>query len=517
MTEAETFFTLSKLLRSSLTTFVVLLTGLHAPAQIAQVDRFELVITRDEESLEVVSAADSGLFITQFVELNKIQGVQLMRLDSALNQRWAGIVPLKQGSMVVGKKVFLNHLYILTRSTDYRFNDLSLHVINISNGEYFVEPIRGYIPFGISEFHLTRQGAIIGGYFNNVPLVMHYSFRSRQSRVLGGIFNEPGELTQIRIRPDYSFDVVISSKNNYRKRTLWVKTYDAEGGMIKNYALRTEENRHLLFGRLVQTSDGKEVVAGTYGTNATAFSKGIFVATIDSEGNQSTKYYNYGDLQNFFKYMRARKQQRVLERIERKKIRGKRIRFNYRLLVHELVPYKDHYIMLGEAFYPKYRNVNREDPGYIGMGLIPAGFGAEQRVFDGYQYTHAVVLGIDSKGNLLWDNSFEINDVKVFNLAQFVRLEPGDDQISLLYLHDNLLRSKVIRDSNVIEGKTLDPIKTLSDWEPVTLRKASDNSLQYWYGEFLFAAGYQTIVNNQSPGKPTQKVFFINKLKPRAN
>ena len=53
--------------------------------------------------------------------------------------------------------------------------------------------------------------------------------------------------------------------------------------------------------------------------------------------------------------MRARRQERIENKIERKKINGKKIKFNYRLLVHDIIDHGDQYIMLGEAFYPKYK------------------------------------------------------------------------------------------------------------------------------------------------------------------
>ncbi len=49
----------------------------------------------------------------------------------------------------------------------------------------------------------------------------------------------------------------------------------------------------------------------------------MFVANVDAQGGYAIKYYNYGDLERFFNYMKARREKRVKERIERRKIRGK--------------------------------------------------------------------------------------------------------------------------------------------------------------------------------------------------
>jgi hypothetical protein len=203
----------------------------------------------------------------------------------------------------------------------------------------------------------------------------------------------------------------------------------------------------------------------------------------------------------------------VKSRIERRRIQGKKIRMNYRFLVQELIPYKDQYILLGEAFYPKYVSVDRgyyngffaRDP-FLPVNMLHNG-----RVFDGYHYTHAIVMGFKPNGDLIWDNSFEINDVKTYTLEQFVKLEMQDDQIALLYMFENNLRTKIIRNNDVLEGKSVDPIKTSFDSDVVKRNNANIGKLEYWYGKYMFAYGVQEIEN---PARQPQKrkVFYITKL-----
>src|SRR5690606_22558323 len=195
------------------------------------------------------------------------------------------------------------------------------------------------------------------------------------------------------------------------------------------------------------------------------------------------------------------------ERIARKKIKGKKIRFNYRFLVHELVPYKDQFVLLGEAFYPRYKSTEGMHYTFLGPGSIIH----NGRVFDGYHYTHAVVMGFDGDGNLLWDNSFEINDVKTFNLEQFVKLEVLPDRLALMYLYENDIRTKIIKDDRVLEGKAIDPIITFRDDEVVKADANSGNKLEYWYNRYLYAYGIQDIVSPDRRRQDKRRVFFINK------
>jgi len=119
-----------------------------------------------------------------------------------------------------------------------------------------------------------------------------------------------------------------------------------------------------------------------------------------------------------------------------------------------------------------------------------------------------VVMGFDQNGRLLWDNSFEINDVKTYTLEQFVKLEVQEDKIALLYLFDNELRTKIIKDNQVLEGKTVEGIKA-NEADLIAKKETGSNRLDYWYSNYFFAYGIQEISN---PISGKRRVFFINKI-----
>jgi hypothetical protein len=120
-----------------------------------------------------------------------------------------------------------------------------------------------------------------------------------------------------------------------------------------------------------------------------------------------------------------------------------------------------------------------------------------------------VVMGFNERGKLLWDNSFEINDVRTFTLEQFVKLERQDDRLALLYIFENRLRSKIIKGNTVVEGKNFEPIKTRFENERAVADREIINKLDYWYNDFFLAYGVQEISN---PVWGKRRVFFINKI-----
>jgi hypothetical protein len=484
-----------------------------ASAQVVQSNRFELPVANRGDFFEIQPASDNGLFLHRQLLGTREDQLQLVKLDTGFQEKWGGFIGVEKNYRLMGTKAFDQKLFMLLRYKDYSKNDLFLFIINERDGTYIKYPVKGYIPFGPTEFQITREAALIGGYYNRIPVVLHFSFQTFRSKVLPGLFSEAGELTQIKTHDDGSFDVLISAKNIERQRTIWIKNYDAEGTLLRNLPLQPEENKHLIFGRSLKMSGDKQIVAGVYGNRSSEFSRGLFIATIEPSGLEQIKYYNFADLKNFFQYMKANREKRVRNRIERKKIKGKKIRFNYRFLVHELVPYNDQFVLLGEAFYPRYHSVDGGRYSFFnGYGTTGNSIIQNGRVFDGYYYTHAVVMGFDDNGKVLWDNSFEINDVKTFTLEQFVKLEVLPDRLALMYLFENQIRTKIIKDDLVLEGKTIDPIRTFGEQEKVKDERTNENKLEYWYENFLYAYGVQDIVSDSEAGPSKRRVFFINKV-----
>ncbi len=479
--------------------------------QVWQINRYEVPTARDERSYEILPAKEDGIFLYRRLSGSSTDHIEMIKLDTAFKENWRGYLPVDRKFVLMGKVAERGKVFFLLRYQDYTKNNLELYAIEQGNGNFLKYEIRNFIPFTPLEFHTTEQAAIIGGYYNQVPVVIYYSFLTSKTKVLPGLLNEDGELTQVQTHPDGTFDVLISARNYKGQQTVWIKNYDAEGNLLANFTLDPDASRHLIFARSIKTANNMQLVAGVFGGRNTEYSRGIFLASIDPSGMQQLKYYNYGDLENFFNYMTAKREKRVKDRIERRKVKGKKTRFNYRFLVHEIVPYNNQYVLLGEAFYPRYITADRAyysgffNPSFVNQGALIR----DGRIFDGYRYTHAVVMGFDLNGKLLWDNSFEINDVRTFTLEQFVKLEVQKDRIALLYLFENELRTKIIKNNEVLEGKTIEPIKAVAEGDIVRKDQTNFNRLDYWYRDFFFAYGVQEI-NNPATGK--RRVFFVNKI-----
>lgn len=497
--------------------FVFFLLSGVASAQVSQV-RYEMPLLRNQsEPYMTTSLRENGILIYNGIIIDNQNAIQVHRVDTTFTEVWKGFIKLDRTMNLVSSYYLGGFVFMLLKDKFNPLAEFQIVTIEVNKGTYGTFNVKTLIPFIPTHFQVTAEAAVIGGTFNYRPLVLYYNFQLRQSKILPGFFNEPGDLNQVRTDNLGNIDIVVAAKNHQRKRSLWIRNYDRLGELTKTIVLQPDDEKNLIFGRSVSQANGEQIVSGVYG-RYTDYSRGIFIANIDAEGGYKIKYYNFGDLQRFFSYMKVRREQRIKHRIERRKVKGKKLRFNYRLLVTELIPYgNDQYVMMGEAFYPHYAYPSastRGFGGYYNMNMRGPFVGSSRGdlVFDGYQYTHAVVVGFDKSGKVLWDNSFEINDVKTFELEQFVKLAPQKERMSLLYLFDNVIRSKLIKDSDVVEGKTYAPLAMYSKNDHVRERDTQKARLEYWYGDVFYATGIQNIRNQPKAEGISRRVFFINKI-----
>jgi hypothetical protein len=469
-----------------------------ATAQIQQVGRLEIPISNFENAnFSVVSAGTDGLMIYRRLYSSPLDQLEIIRVDTIFRVVWSKKLEIAKGLRAVRALVKENYLFVLFKATNNKFGDFLIAAVDINSGAYTVYRVQNLISFHPTEFIITDEAALIGGYFNYRPLIVYFNFSSQKSKILPGFFNEVGELTQVKPYDDGSVDVIVSSDNYERKKCLWIKKYDAKGDLVKTTILEPGDKKNLIFGRSINIGDDQQAVVGVYG-RFKEYSRGIFIARINPLGEYQIQYYDYGDLSHFFSYMKATRQERIKQRIERKKIKGKKAKFNYRFIVHEVIETKDNYVMLGEAFFPKYAYVN---------GL------SQTRILIGYQYTHAVVIGFDKKGKLIWDNSFEVNDIITNSLNQYVKIQAHEDKIYLQYVYENEIRSKIIKDSEIIEGKSSNEVKLKFDSDILRNTEFESSQLDYWYDDKLFVYGVQQIRNySQSKENANRRVFFINKV-----
>lgn len=491
--------------------FVIL--SVPAFSQVLQPARFEVKLEEEDEDFLIIPAAKHGLFLFREVENKETKRdykYQIMRLDTSLNVVWDMHNFIEVENVFIGYDFIDPYVYFLFR---HSFKEQKFKVLRVEKDtrEFTTFDIDLDFDLTLTEFEVIDETLVFGGYVNSQPSFVCYKFGDKRPIVLPGFHNAPNSIMQLEVEEDKKvFNILLSVTMRDRKKSISIKSYDSNGDLLKDFELRPQSDYNLLYGRSVALSHDKHLIIGTYSQKKSDMSRGIFVARVENSGDHIINYYNYADLKNFFSYMKAKREIRVKKRIERRKIKGKKNKFFYKLLVHDIIEDSGQYIMVGEAFYPKFSYGN---PPFGGPGYYNYSNGS---YFEGYAYTHAVVIGFNKSGKILWDNSFEIEDVLTVNLEHFVHVIPSSKGTILLYVFNDEIRSKIIKGTQVLDVRENNELKLSNEHDSVEKDSDSIVGLESWYGNNLYAFGIQDLVNYTEQGTDNKReVFFINKISVR--
>ncbi len=381
---------------------------------------------------------------------------------------------------------------------------------------------------------LPSKGAEIGQLFFNITLVplfsgitlLHYQpsffqvdldngqIKSSKEKFKGQAWVESMEADRLKN------SVFLTLKNYipYRKNFMYFFEYDSSGTKLKNIELATNNSkRKLNTAKLLIADDSTEIVIGTYNNKVKGYSAsaannafkepstGIYFTQLVHGQQKFIRFFNFSELKSLVVSMNAKRTFRLKNKEARYKINRKEISFDYSLLLHNVIVKDNQYIFLAETYFPEYHNVSYTSYDAYGRPVT-----STYTIFDGYRYSDAIIASFDKKGNLLWDNSFEMKDVLSMNLDERVEVMFSDDDIILTYSNEGEIFSKIIRGSEVIEGNSSTPIQT--NYKNDKILSDYNSDMIYWYGDYFISYGYQRIKNNSPESKSKRTVFYFNKI-----
>lgn len=484
---------------------------------ISQPNRIEFKIDSEFSDFFVIPGGEDGILVVEETGEPAL-GIgykwKLHMVDTAFNVAWSETQIMPTDGSLIGYEYFGGKFYLLFNKSRFRGDDLLVYQLNVATQTYVTYEITTVFPVDISHFESVGDKLLIGGYANYRPVVITYDIKERTPRVVPGFYDSKNELLDLVVdKESQLFTAILSEKMRNRKFTVRVKTFTADGDLIQDNLVNPGEKRSLLDAASTTFSSGLQYLAGTHSKKSFYYSQGFYLSKFVNGTQQFNKYYPFADLDNFFSYLRPKREQRIKSRIERKRDHGKVKKFSYRLLVHKIIQRDDEYIMIAEAYYPRYSYGNTST--FAPYGSFPPTRGVQSfnPNFLGYKYTHAVVVGFDRNCNILWDNTFKIEDIQKHGLEENVMVTTVGDNIVLSYLKGNEIRSKVIQGNEIIEGRTFNPVRLSFATDEVKTRVPRIEGIEKWYGRNLFAYGVHTIKNERMAiDKMNRKVFYLNKI-----
>jgi hypothetical protein len=143
---------------------------------------------------------------------------------------------------------------------------------------------------------------------------------------------------------------------------------------------------------------------------------------------------------------------------------------------------------------------------------------SSRNVFDGYQYTHAVLARFDAVGEMRWDQIFEMSPwSKPYYVKRFVSIASGTaNAINMAFVDGNKFVSKSFAlDGALNSSKHSDEIDTGQKGDR---SRWASTDMSHWYEHYFIVCGTQRIKNDEedavkaNKGKKKRDVFFVNKI-----
>ena len=297
-----------------------------------------------------------------------------------------------------------------------------------------------------------------------------------------------------------------------KKHTVFcIKTYNPEGKEIVKYNLDPyEAGKSINNGKLIRLDSNRVMIMGDYSNDHTKSMDDLEKQNVESTGLYSAVFYkgqlvrinykNFLDFKHFFNKIRGNQ---AIYEVEGKP-KNKEVSSNYRLILHDVIQHDKEYILITEAYYPEYHTVTNWTYDYYGR-MVPNYYS----VFDGYRYNNSFVTGFDSTGVLLWDNSFEINNILTLSIQTRINVLFDDQEIVLAYCSDGKIVSKVLnREETISQSESVD-LEQLDNRD--RLIDDHDSNMSYWYRNIMLCHGYQKI-KNTSRSDSRRNVFYISKI-----
>ena len=480
---------------------------------IIQPSRIEFEVGSKDEDFIIISAREKGLLVVKETRNRTETGFiwELYLVDSLLNVVWENAVSVNYGAVFMGYDYSDEGFFLLFSKAQFKLDEFLIYQVGLEGQQIISSELSLSLPLELSHFEVVSNTLIFGGYSNMRPVISVIDLDDPRPKVMPGIYNNNSNIIDVRTdKRTNNFTVVMSENSQDKQVTVSLKTFTEKGELVHTETIETEYERSLLDGVSTSFDNGTQYVAGTFSKRKSEFSRGLYLSKLNLGKQEFIKYHDYADLDNFFTYMQAKREERVKEKIERKKVKGQRVKFNYRLLINDIVERDDEYILIGEAYYPKYSN-------YGSSNFYTNSFGSNNGFsnpnFIGYKYTHAVVVGFSKKGELLWDNSFEINDLLSYNLKPNVQISAEENRIVLLYVYENVIRSKIIQNNEILEGKSFDPIELHFKSDEIRDNDKEMEGLEKWFDGNFYTFGIQHIKNLKDKDvKLNRRVFYINKV-----
>jgi hypothetical protein len=287
--------------------------------------------------------------------------------------------------------------------------------------------------------------------------------------------------------------------------------------------MKMRDNLQILDGATLGFVQGNIAIVGSYGSQNSNYTQGIYFAIIRPEGQDNTiKYHDFAEFEHFFDYSSPRRAKKLEEKANVMSERGRDMKLSLRLFMHEMKFVNDKFIIFAEVYDQKYdRSANytfynpyANNRGYFIPPNRYQSYRETYRQSDDFRDVGAlellegIVIGIDLEGDVVWDNALVVDDLDQTTSNLVVDAYVGGTDVHLVYKHEVEIVHKPIPYSSLDVEENWLPLELDSEGESIRSTEEEIGGAVHWYDNTFFVWGYHRV--NGAEGR--RNVIFINKL-----
>ncbi|UCS93443.1 transcriptional regulator [Echinicola marina] len=524
----------NKVLLLFLLIFYVQLGGM---AQVQFVQRAEVPTEWEDYDYIVMPTNDGTIAFRTKSErgLRSQQKLQYFTTDRQLNSSVVYEFPVEDYYHLLGFDLDDDYLYVLFQEGESISGDRIIYTVSLKDQVMTAVTLESVLDMDLQEFLVMEGKAILMGMMDYRPAIQVFDIKSEDVITIQGVYQNEASILQLRKDPELKvFDVLVSKRDRFKKRSLSLMTFNLEGDKLREVKVEPREkpDMEIVEGVLTPIMNYKQVLIGPYGERKREPNMGLYMSKINEFGEYENEYYGLEDFENFYNYLPDNQRQRREKSVERAIEKGKKVTIPNSLVTREVISGKDDFLVYNDYYLTSSGRYSPRDLMYSGDFYRYAPLGMRNRILSSggypwyysgysnssinneYKFMAAQFVLMDAQGRMIWDNTLSLEDKTSASPGKFGEVSYDGHHLFYMYLEDDKLKLSLLEDGEVIYQNEEFELALVDENERIRDTQYESLSLFWWYDDYFLLSGKQRIRFLDETGKEgNREVFFMTKIK----
>ena len=407
------------------------------------------------------------------------------KYDSAFKFEWQ--MYFKPNFKYEFQKTFVNKTHLHFLFMENETTNIGVFRMNLVTGENEFFEGNLLTRMKVEQFKVLKNKAYIGGSYNDRPVIVAFNFHDLNSKILQDVHANHIEINNLEVLENK--DQMLAFLKDDRNCLTMIKAYNYDGKLANTYKLGGRD-MNLISSKVLISKTGQYFLVGNYSNICTEFAEGIYMLDLSDPKTENLTLMPFIKLNNFYNFMPKKQRERIQKRNENRENKGKNNNQKYKINLHEIYENGDENILIGEIYNTEFK---------ANSAMIPSL--TTNNLGQNYRFSHAVILGFDENGKILWDNSISLEGLVSNNLDQKVQLNLTNELNLLAYPKEGAIFSVATKKSEIIQEKQR---FNLEENKMVKSFFNEESNLLAWYDNHFLVWGTQNIGLTET--------FYIKKL-----